>query len=136
VLFIDRREASAGPNRDDHFRRGKTWAISLGDVRGIVHDPQHRPVKGSDVSLRARASSYSQNGQTTTPGRARTHRSLSPDGVADRGQFRARRQANRPGLGPGGSDHRGSGRRWPRGRSIKQHNNITAEYLFIYVLRM
>ncbi|HZF38125.1 MAG TPA: carboxypeptidase regulatory-like domain-containing protein, partial [Blastocatellia bacterium] len=46
----------------------KTWAISLGDVRGIVHDPQHRPVKGSDVSLRARASSYSQNGQTNDAG--------------------------------------------------------------------
>ena len=34
----------------------RTWAISMGDVRGIVHDPQHRPVKGADVSLRARAS--------------------------------------------------------------------------------
>ena len=43
-------------------------AASPGDVRGIVHDPQHRPVKGAKVSLRARASDYSQTAQTNDQG--------------------------------------------------------------------
>ncbi len=34
-------------------------AAILGTVRGIVHDPQHRPIEGATVTLRARASAWS-----------------------------------------------------------------------------
>ncbi len=38
-------------------------ATIFGDVRGIIHDPQHRPVGGAQVTIRARQSDWSQ----TTP---------------------------------------------------------------------
>jgi len=37
-------------------------------VRGIVHDPQHRPVKGARVTLGARASDWSQTTETSPEG--------------------------------------------------------------------
>lgn len=47
-------------------------ALSLGTVfgtvRGIVHDPQHRPMAGMEVVLKAKASDYSQTTQTDTSG--------------------------------------------------------------------
>lgn len=43
-------------------------ATVFGTVRGIVHDPQHRPVSDIKVVLKARASDYSQTTQTDAAG--------------------------------------------------------------------
>ena len=43
-------------------------ATIFGTVRGIVHDPQHRPVGGAQVELRASASAWSQATQTNADG--------------------------------------------------------------------
>ena len=43
-------------------------ATIFGSVRGIVHDPQHRPVPDIKVVLKALASDYSQTTQTDTSG--------------------------------------------------------------------
>jgi hypothetical protein len=39
-------------------------AAIFGKIRGIVHDPQHRPVAGASVNLQATSSDWSQTGQT------------------------------------------------------------------------
>ncbi len=47
------------------------WAVSaavVGSVRGIVHDPQHRPIAGAKVQLNAANSSWSQATQTNDEG--------------------------------------------------------------------
>jgi outer membrane receptor protein involved in Fe transport len=44
------------------------FATVFGTVRGIVHDPQHRPVSGSDVVLKAKSSDYTQKTQTDANG--------------------------------------------------------------------
>jgi outer membrane cobalamin receptor len=44
------------------------FATVFGTVRGIVHDPQHRPVAGSEVVLKAKASDYTQKTQTDVNG--------------------------------------------------------------------
>lgn len=43
-------------------------ATVFGTVRGIVHDPQHRPVADSEVVLKAKASDYTQKAQTDENG--------------------------------------------------------------------
>jgi carboxypeptidase family protein/TonB-dependent receptor-like protein len=43
-------------------------ATIFGTVRGIVHDPQHRPVSNATVVLKAEDSDYSQTLQTNTEG--------------------------------------------------------------------
>ena len=43
-------------------------ASVFGDVRGIVHDPQHRPIAGATIYLRARAVDFSQTTQTNSDG--------------------------------------------------------------------
>lgn len=43
-------------------------AAILGTVRGVVHDPAHRPVAGAQVTLRAADSSYSQSNRTNDEG--------------------------------------------------------------------
>ncbi len=43
-------------------------ATIFSSVRGIVHDPQHRPVGGATVILKARASDWSQTAQTNPEG--------------------------------------------------------------------
>jgi len=43
-------------------------ATVFGTVRGIVHDPQHRPVPGGTVTLKAKTSSYVQTAQTDANG--------------------------------------------------------------------
>src|SRR6267142_2157185 len=40
------------------------FATVFGTVRGIVHDPQHRPVQDVTVTLKAKASTYVQTAQT------------------------------------------------------------------------
>src|SRR5713226_8073318 len=43
-------------------------ATIFGTVRGIVHDPQHRPIEGAQVALRARLSNWLQQAQTNSDG--------------------------------------------------------------------
>jgi hypothetical protein len=45
-----------------------TFGTVFGTVRGIVHDPQHRPVSGATVILKAKDSDYSQTQQTNADG--------------------------------------------------------------------
>ena len=45
-----------------------SFATVFGTVRGIVHDPQHRPIAGSAVVLKAKASEYTQSTQTDAEG--------------------------------------------------------------------
>src|SRR5215467_13515736 len=45
-----------------------TLATIFGTVRGIVHDPQHRPVAGATVTLRARNSDYVQTAPADAEG--------------------------------------------------------------------
>ena len=44
------------------------FATVFGTVRGIVHDPQHRPVPGSEVVLKAQSSDYRQKTETDANG--------------------------------------------------------------------
>src|SRR5438874_9732079 len=44
------------------------FATVFGTVRGIVHDPQHRPVQDVTVTLQAKTSSYVQTAQTDANG--------------------------------------------------------------------
>ena len=43
-------------------------ATIFGSVRGIIHDPQHRPVTGAMVMLRAKSSEWAKNGYTNNDG--------------------------------------------------------------------
>src|SRR5260370_41456293 len=44
------------------------YATVFGSVRGIVHDPQHRPVSGIQVVLKARASEFTLTARTDDAG--------------------------------------------------------------------
>jgi outer membrane receptor for ferrienterochelin and colicin len=44
------------------------YASAFGTVRGIVHDPQHHPIQGAQVKLRAQASEWMQTAQTNAEG--------------------------------------------------------------------
>ena len=43
-------------------------ATIFGSVRGIVHDPQHRPVQGAMIMLRARTSDWNKTAETDAEG--------------------------------------------------------------------
>ena len=43
-------------------------ATITGDVRGIVHDPQHRPIRGAHVVLKAQTSDWTQSQDTEASG--------------------------------------------------------------------
>lgn len=43
-------------------------AADIGDVHGVVHDAQHRPVAAASVQLKAAASAWSRSTQTDTNG--------------------------------------------------------------------
>ncbi len=45
------------------------WATVFGEVRGIVHDPQHRPVANALVEIKSSTSDWSQSTQTNDEGR-------------------------------------------------------------------
>ncbi len=36
------------------------WATIFGSVRGVVHDPQHRPIQGAHLTLKAQGSDWTQ----------------------------------------------------------------------------
>ncbi|HUM06836.1 MAG TPA: TonB-dependent receptor [Terriglobales bacterium] len=44
------------------------FASILGTVRGLIHDPQHRPVRGATVSLRAANSAFEQTATSNDSG--------------------------------------------------------------------
>lgn len=44
------------------------YASVFGSVHGIVHDPQHRPISGAEVKIRAATSDWSQAGRTDDDG--------------------------------------------------------------------
>src|ERR1700752_4719376 len=50
------------------FSQGPARAEIFGTVHGIVHDPQHRPVPGADVTLKAQHSDWSQQQKTNENG--------------------------------------------------------------------
>jgi outer membrane cobalamin receptor len=50
------------------FSAVSAMATVFGTVRGVTHDPQHRPVAGITVMLKARASEYAQTTQTDADG--------------------------------------------------------------------
>ena len=50
------------------FLGGSALGTIFGTVRGIVHDPQHRPVTNAHVTLQARKSAYTQTLQTDGEG--------------------------------------------------------------------
>src|SRR5260370_30322266 len=47
---------------------GASLATVFGTVRGIVHDPQHRPVSGIQVVLKARGSEFTLSASTVDAG--------------------------------------------------------------------
>jgi outer membrane receptor protein involved in Fe transport len=44
------------------------WAAVVGTVRGVVHDPEHRPVQGAEVVVKASSSDYVQKLATDNDG--------------------------------------------------------------------
>src|SRR5260370_7460547 len=44
------------------------WAAVVGTVRGVVHDPEHRPVQGAEVVVKASSSNYVQKLATDSYG--------------------------------------------------------------------
>ncbi len=50
------------------FGAASSRAGIFGTVRGIVHDPQHRPIEAAQVTLRARSSDWTQHTQTNADG--------------------------------------------------------------------
>ena len=48
--------------------RGPARATVFGGVRGVVHDPQHRPIPGAQVQLKSATSDWSQQTQTNQDG--------------------------------------------------------------------
>src|SRR5260370_17898404 len=50
------------------FCAGACLATVFGTVRGIVHDPQHRPVSGIQVVLKAKASEFTLSARTDDAG--------------------------------------------------------------------
>ena len=50
------------------FVSSSAFGIIFGTLRGIVHDPQHRPISNARVTLKAVASDYEQTMQTDGDG--------------------------------------------------------------------
>src|SRR5579872_5008090 len=44
------------------------YAAVFGSLRGIVHDPDHRPVAGAHISIQSTTSDYSQTATTDADG--------------------------------------------------------------------
>src|SRR5262249_33911095 len=44
------------------------WAAVFGTVRGIVHDPDHRPIRGAEVVVKSSSSDYVEKLTTDTKG--------------------------------------------------------------------
>ena len=44
------------------------FATIFGSIRGIVHDPQHRPILGAQVTLKAQSSDWTTSGDSNDNG--------------------------------------------------------------------
>jgi Carboxypeptidase regulatory-like domain/TonB dependent receptor/TonB-dependent Receptor Plug Domain len=44
------------------------WASIFGTVKGVVHDPQHRPIQGAQLTLKAQYSAFTRSAQTNANG--------------------------------------------------------------------
>ena len=44
------------------------FATIFGTVRGIVHDPQHRPIQGAHITLKAQNSDFTQSEDSNSNG--------------------------------------------------------------------
>jgi outer membrane receptor protein involved in Fe transport len=51
------------------FLGSTAWGTIFGTVRGIVHDPQHRPVSDAKITMKAKASDYTQTMQSDAEGK-------------------------------------------------------------------
>lgn len=47
------------------------WAATTGTVRGVVHDPEHRPLQGAAVSIQSASTDWKQTGETDSAGQFR-----------------------------------------------------------------
>jgi outer membrane cobalamin receptor len=45
-----------------------TWATFYGTIRGVVHDPKHRPIADAEVVLKAKGSDYARTAHTDPSG--------------------------------------------------------------------
>src|SRR5579862_7186843 len=43
-------------------------ATIFGSVRGLVHDPQHRPIQGAHITLKSQTSDWTQSQDSTASG--------------------------------------------------------------------
>ena len=56
------------PGCDGLFLDAMAFATIFGSVRGVVHDPQHRPVQGVHVTLKAQNSDWTQSADSNDNG--------------------------------------------------------------------
>src|SRR6202050_585326 len=49
------------------------WATIFGSVRGIIHDPQHRPGQGAEITLKAQTSDWTQSQIASSSGEFEFH---------------------------------------------------------------
>src|SRR6266581_4800555 len=47
---------------------GPARATIFGDIRGVVHDPQHHPIEGAQISIHDRSSTWSKTTVTNAQG--------------------------------------------------------------------
>jgi hypothetical protein len=50
------------------FLSAIAFASIFGSVRGIVHDPQHRPIQGAHVTLKAKHSDWTRSSDSNDNG--------------------------------------------------------------------
>ena len=44
------------------------WAVVFGSIRGVIHDPDHRPVSGAQVSVKSLTSDFVRTASTAVDG--------------------------------------------------------------------
>ena len=44
------------------------WAVVFGSIRGVIHDPDHRPVGGAQVSIKSLTSDFFRTASTAMDG--------------------------------------------------------------------
>src|ERR1700733_5404119 len=50
------------------FSGAAAFATIFGSVRGVVHDPQHRPIQGAQVTLKAQNSDWTMSQESSDRG--------------------------------------------------------------------
>ena len=44
------------------------WAVVFGSLRGVIHDPDHRPISGAEVSIKSLTSDFVRTASTAMDG--------------------------------------------------------------------